>query len=358
MELILVVLSSLSIFGFVLIFTSLYLIICVPTKLSTLSRFAIHGHNLVAGFVQIYLALVVTPTITLPCIAGYVNGLFSDLRIMSPVNQFWTLITNIYILGWFAVLISLTRVFAISVRASEKTKMIVKAHVAHLFINVIVFIVTGLNLTDDGIEGALVCEKLIHGEVPEELFDTDRGLKFILSKQPSLLIMIYNISFIAITSTSSIVACGAFLIRSLREQKHSARSSPFRVNQRRLTTGVLYLSFFMILGLAIPISIVSCCVYFSICTTPTSHICCFAGSIYPVFSSYSLLMSSADYRNELNRILKKFKFKHSHLIAQSIRDVLEEIERLQNLRSSKRKSMIPYRLDSIINTSQFLPYLT
>ncbi|CAI4231526.1 unnamed protein product [Auanema sp. JU1783] len=79
----------LSFVGMFTIVFSMYLLLTVPTKLTPFTRFVIHGHDLITGFAQLFGTLGVQAHIIFPCASGYTTGLFTQLRILSTLNQTW-----------------------------------------------------------------------------------------------------------------------------------------------------------------------------------------------------------------------------------------------------------------------------
>ncbi|CAI4220665.1 unnamed protein product, partial [Auanema sp. JU1783] len=125
MELYIIFLYSSSLLGFVIIFVSLYLLITVPTKLTTMARFAMHGHDLSSAIAQLFLTLGFQPYLILPCTSGYSVGFFTRFGIISSIAQAWLEVALVAISATFAVLLTINRALAVSVGVSERRKKLI-----------------------------------------------------------------------------------------------------------------------------------------------------------------------------------------------------------------------------------------
>ncbi|CAI4223537.1 unnamed protein product [Auanema sp. JU1783] len=85
----------------------MYLLITVPTKLTTFSRCVIHGHDIASAGTQLFITLFLQPIVILPCTSGYSTGLLTRLGIMSSINQSCSSIGNVAVSHYAVISIAL-----------------------------------------------------------------------------------------------------------------------------------------------------------------------------------------------------------------------------------------------------------
>ncbi|CAI4220369.1 unnamed protein product, partial [Auanema sp. JU1783] len=125
MELYIILLYSFSLLGFVIILVSSYLLITVPTNLTTIARFAIHGHDFVGATAQLFFTLGFQAHLIFPCTSMYFVGFFTRFGIMSTLTQMWVSVVVVAVSSSFSLLITINRALAVSVGMSDRTKKLV-----------------------------------------------------------------------------------------------------------------------------------------------------------------------------------------------------------------------------------------
>ncbi|CAI4223557.1 unnamed protein product [Auanema sp. JU1783] len=153
------VLSSLGVF---LMFFSMYLFMTVPTKLSSFSRFVIHGHDLTTGFAQLYMTIGMQTYVILPCASLYNTGFLTRFEIISTINQLWIMVVLFLSSSMFSLLLGIHRAFAVSM-----------SYFIHWLLQIICVAAVGLRLKDSGERGRIACIEKVT-EYPVEM-DTMQG---------------------------------------------------------------------------------------------------------------------------------------------------------------------------------------
>ncbi|CAI4231585.1 unnamed protein product [Auanema sp. JU1783] len=269
----------------------MYLLITVPTKLTTLARFAIHGHDLLGSIAQIFITVGFQPHVILPCNSIYFGGLFTRFALMSTKAQVWFEIALIATSVAFALLITINRALAVSVRISDRTKeLVLQLFFAQLIVQLFLIAVIGLTMKDANEKGRKICMKEIK-VYPKEM-DTMNGLHFVLSADIATIISTLYIALVT----------PVFIIR---DQAKSSQSAQFLANQRRLTVGVLSFMTVEMIGLAIPIITILVCCIFKIGNPTVFEFAMISICLYPAFGSYFVLMSNTDYRNRIHSIFRR-----------------------------------------------------
>ncbi|CAI4231593.1 unnamed protein product [Auanema sp. JU1783] len=326
------------------IFISMYLLLAVPTKLTTFSRFAIHGHDLVAGLSQLVSTLGIQGHIIFPCASGYNTGLFTQLGILDSLNQIWLQTILTLATASFSLLLVLQRAFAVTTKISEKWKNVcLKMFLLTLVLQIILSPIVGLNLTEGGERGRQMCEQKIK-HYPEEM-NTLHGINMIMTQNifnilALLYIVLYTLFYVLVATVGGTVlirhigeqgkmtqsthfianqrritlgviyfmileVIGVGVPVSIREQAKSSQSTQFLANQRRITSGILYFMVLEIVGLGIPYIVISTCFILRVGNPVVSQFAIITMCVYPIFGPYYVLMSNTDYRNRVRGILRK-----------------------------------------------------
>ncbi|CAI4224646.1 unnamed protein product [Auanema sp. JU1783] len=236
----------------------------VPTKLSAISRFAIHGHDFSSAIAQLFLTLGVQPYLILPCSSGYTVGFFTRFHILSTIHQAWIEVALLAVCSTFALLLTINRALAVSLGLCWTMK-------------------------DSGEEGRKICIKKIK-VYPKEM-DTMNGVNMVLV--PELAI---------ITSIVYMIVMTFFYIIVTRK---SSQSAQFLANQRRLTGGVISFMMMGLIGIGIPTICLIICSFFGLGNLIIFQCSIICMCLYPIFGSYHGLMSNADYRNRIHSIMKR-----------------------------------------------------
>ncbi|CAI4226633.1 unnamed protein product [Auanema sp. JU1783] len=333
----------------------MYLLITVPTKLTTFSRCVIHGHDIASGFTQISLTIFLQPHIILPCTSGYSTGLLTRLDIMSTINQSWCGVLVLSSCGWATLLLVIHRVISISVNLSDrKKKIILIVFFSQLFVQSIAIVVGGLNVEDGGEKAKAICMEKLE-DYPKEM-DTFHGLNFAYSraKQRKITIGIIYFGIIKIVSVgvpiAILITCSCLNIGSVgvshyatisvglypmigpyyvllsnpeyrkrvieittRARKvtilqpgKSSQSAQFLANQRRITVGIIYFLAVELVGVGVPAFILVFCAIFNIGNLVVAHFSILLICIYPISGPYYVLMSNPDYSKRVNEIRENF----------------------------------------------------
>ncbi|CAI4220924.1 unnamed protein product [Auanema sp. JU1783] len=265
----------------------------VPTKLSPFSRFVIHGHDLTTGFGQLFMTIGVQSYAILPCASLYNAGILPRLEVLTTINLLFILAALFFSSLMFALLLFVHRMFAVSMRWSERTKSILlKIFFLQWFLQIIGMAVVGLTLKDAGERGRTECIKIID-EYPIEM-DTLHGVNFIPTE---------SIEFIII------VVYGFVIVALYMNQGKSTQSAQFLANQRRISVGIIYFGAVELCGVAVPLGILGMCALLHIGNHVVAHCSLTLLTFYPIAGPYYVLMSNVDYSKRVNEIIKNVRYK-------------------------------------------------
>ncbi|CAI4223993.1 unnamed protein product [Auanema sp. JU1783] len=296
------IMNILSTFGFFILIASLYLIVFGISKLNYISLFAIHGHELSVGICQLCMTLGVVPTFEFPCAAGYTNGLFNRLGFMSTLAQAFIQILLLVVAGWFVALISIIRVFAVSIKLQEKTKKIILySHMLHLSTQLLLFVYIMIQITNSEEEGLRDCLKMKDNKISPEMY-TQHAFFILIGKHKIVYFLYFDILFIASVFAGIAGVCGIELIQSLRKQKAASKSPKASKIQRHLTFAILGLIATNVIGIALPSTCIMLCASLNLGSPIYSQISFVIMSIYPFFGCLFVWMATPTFRTKLMRI--------------------------------------------------------
>ncbi|CAI4231586.1 unnamed protein product [Auanema sp. JU1783] len=274
-----------------MIFVSLYLLIAVPTKLTTMSRFAIHGHDVLGAILQLFFTLGSQPHLIFPCTSMYFTGLLTRFGIMSTLTQMWVQVAVLVLSSSFSLLITINRALAVSVRIPDRTKeLVLQLFFAQLIVQLVLLAVVAFTLEDHNEEGRKICMKKIK-VYPKEM-DTMNGVNLVIMADVAMITTVIYVAFVTV-------------VYIIRDQAKSSQSAQFLANQRRLTVGVLSFMMAELIGLAIPLICLNTCAFFNIGDLVVYQFAMVSMCFYPAFGSYFVLMSNTDYRNRIHSIFRR-----------------------------------------------------
>ncbi|CAI4224980.1 unnamed protein product [Auanema sp. JU1783] len=221
---------------------------------------------------QIFLTVGTVPVFFLPCIGGYPRGVLTLLG-MSTFVQFVIQVALVAITGWFVTFLALLRVFAVSIRLSEKRKMyILEIFYAFLIVQFLIISVFAPQMKTDREQGRRTCETKYNFTPPPEIyFNNALFLTFRPGEDMTSFLLACDTIVICLTLGTTVVVSGGLLIKSLKTRVNHKSLSRIAIHQRKLTLGTIYFTTVELLGLCIPSFAIIMSILFEINSSSMFH---------------------------------------------------------------------------------------